>query len=118
MVVIEYIKTHYADILAIIGGVVAVASAIVKITPSTKDDTVLGKIVSVLVYFSLYNKDGSRNQERWEKMERDAKLFKATMDANIPKVANENPIMHKYAVAIIGRGNCRHNHGQERNSKH
>ncbi len=51
----------------------------------------------------LYNKDGSRNQGRWEKMERDALLFKATMGANIPKIANENPIMHKYAVAIIGR---------------
>ena len=51
----------------------------------------------------LYNKDGSRNWERWEKMERDAMLFKATMEASIPKIANENPIMHKYAVAIIGR---------------
>lgn len=51
----------------------------------------------------LYNKDGSRNEERWEKMEHDAKLFKATMEARIPRIANENPIMHKYAVAIIGR---------------
>ena len=51
----------------------------------------------------LYNKDGSRNHERWELMERDAILFKATMEANIPMKANENPIMHKYAVEIIGR---------------
>ena len=51
----------------------------------------------------LYNKDGSRNAERWELMERDALLFRATMQANIPMIANENPIMHKYAVAIIGR---------------
>lgn len=51
----------------------------------------------------LYNKDGSRNLERWELMERDALLFKATMEANIPMKANENPIMHKYAVEIIGR---------------
>ena len=36
-------------------------------------------------------------------MERDALLFKATMEANIPMKANENPIMHKYAVEIIGR---------------
>ena len=36
-------------------------------------------------------------------MEKDALLFKATMDSKIPKVANENPIMHKYAVEIIGR---------------
>ena len=51
----------------------------------------------------LYNRDGSRNAERWELMERDALLFRATMQANIPMIANENPIMHKYAVAIIGR---------------
>lgn len=51
----------------------------------------------------LYNKDGSKNMERWKKMERDALLFKKTMEANIPRIANENPIMHKYAVAIIGR---------------
>jgi len=51
----------------------------------------------------LYNKDGSRNKKRWELMERDALLFKATMEAKIPMKANENPIMHKYAVEIIGR---------------
>lgn len=51
----------------------------------------------------LYNKDGSRNIKRWEFMERDALLFKATMEAKIPRKANENPIMHKYAVEIIGR---------------
>lgn len=51
----------------------------------------------------LYNRDGSRNQKRWELMERDAWLFKKTMDANIPMKANENPIMHKYAIEIIGR---------------
>lgn len=51
----------------------------------------------------LYNTDGSRNEARWELMRRDALLFKATMDADIPYIANENPIMHKYAVAIIGR---------------
>ena len=41
--------------------------------------------------------------ERWELMEKDALLFKACMDADIPMIANENPIMHKYAVEIIGR---------------
>lgn len=51
----------------------------------------------------LYNKDRSKNAERWELMERDALLFRATMQANIPMIANENPIMHKYAIEIIGR---------------
>ncbi len=50
---------HWKDILAIIGGVVAVASVIVKLTPSTKDDTVLAKIIKILAALSLYNPDGS-----------------------------------------------------------
>jgi len=41
--------------------------------------------------------------ERWELMRRDALLFKACMNANIPIIANENPIPHKYALEIIGR---------------
>jgi hypothetical protein len=41
--------------------------------------------------------------ERWELMRRDAMLFKACMDADIPLIANENPIPHKYALALIGR---------------
>lgn len=45
----------------------------------------------------------NRRPDRWAKMERDAKLFKACMDADIPRIANENPIMHKYALQIIGR---------------
>lgn len=44
-----------------------------------------------------------RRPERWELMRQDALLFKACMDANIPMIANENPIMHKYAIEIIGR---------------
>lgn len=59
---VEYIKTNWKDILAIIGGVVSVASVVVKLTPTQKDDTVLDKIISVLVYFSLYNKDGKASK--------------------------------------------------------
>lgn len=51
----------------------------------------------------LYNKDGSRNAERWQQMKHDAELFKACMSADIPLIANENPIPHKYALEIIGR---------------
>lgn len=59
---VEYIKTNWQDILAIVGGVVTIASVIVKLTPSQKDDTILGKVISVLVYFSLYNKDGKASK--------------------------------------------------------
>lgn len=40
---------------------------------------------------------------RWEKMVDAAKLFKTLLNANCDKICIENPIMHKYAVAIIGR---------------
>jgi hypothetical protein len=30
-------------------------------------------------------------------------FFKRLLDCNIPKIAIENPIMHKYSVEIIGR---------------
>ena len=40
---------------------------------------------------------------RWEMMQLAAEFFKKLLDANIPKKAIENPIIHKYAVNIIGR---------------
>lgn len=43
------------------------------------------------------------NPERWESMKQDAQLFKDCMNADIPFIANENPIPHKYAVELIGR---------------
>ncbi len=46
----------------------------------------------------LYRKEG-----RWEDMKDGALFFKKLLEANIPKIAVENPIMHKYAVEIIGR---------------
>lgn len=44
-----------------------------------------------------------RDDSRWEKMRDGAKFFKLLMQANIPRIAVENPIMHKYAVEIIGK---------------
>lgn len=46
----------------------------------------------------LHSRDG-----RWELMREGAKFFRALLDAPIPLKAIENPIMHKYAVEIIGR---------------
>lgn len=46
----------------------------------------------------LYRKEG-----RWEQMREGAEFFKKLLEADIPKIAVENPIMHKYAVEIIGR---------------
>lgn len=44
-----------------------------------------------------------RQADRMAKMIEGAKFFKALLDAPIPLKAIENPIMHKYAVEVIGR---------------
>ena len=53
--IINFIQTHWDEILAIIGGIVSVASIIVKLTPTTKDDNVLNAIVNFLAKFSIFN---------------------------------------------------------------
>lgn len=52
----------------------------------------------------LYNKDGSKNQERWDEMYKAAHFFRSILAYPVKKMAVENPIMHKYAKEIIGRG--------------
>jgi len=53
LLVKEYIVANGPALLAIWGGVVAVVTAIVKLTPTTKDDSVWAKILKVLDYFSI-----------------------------------------------------------------
>lgn len=38
---------------------------------------------------------------RWDKMRDGANFFKTLLNANIPRIAVENPIPHKYALEII-----------------
>lgn len=47
-----WILANWDDILAIYGGVVAVCTTIVKITPNTKDDAIVSKVIKVLDFFS------------------------------------------------------------------
>ncbi len=54
-----WITQHGAAVLQIIGGVVSVATLIVKLTPTPKDDHILAKVVNVLSALSLCNADGS-----------------------------------------------------------
>ena len=42
-------------------------------------------------------------EERWAAMREGAALFRDLMAAPIPRIAVENPIMHKYAVTEVGR---------------
>lgn len=48
----SWLLLHWTDVLAVYGGVVAACTAIVKVTPSAKDDEVLGKIIKVFDFFS------------------------------------------------------------------
>ncbi len=50
---IAWIQAHWQDVLAIIGAVVTVASLIVKLTPSQKDDAALAYVVRLLDHFSV-----------------------------------------------------------------
>lgn len=45
-----------------------------------------------------------RDIDRWPKMFEGAEFFKRLMNAPINKKVIENPIMHKYAKSIIGKG--------------
>ncbi len=53
MDLINWIMQNYQTILSIFFGVVFVASVIVRLTPTTKDDTALRSIVSFLDNFSV-----------------------------------------------------------------
>lgn len=59
----EWLQVNYVNILAVVGAVVGLASVIVKLTPTQKDDTIFAKTVSVLEVLSLYNKDGSSGKK-------------------------------------------------------
>ena len=56
---IEFITEHYDEALQILGAVVALATLIVKLTPTQKDDNVLAKIIQVMSALSLCNADGT-----------------------------------------------------------
>ena len=51
----DWLVEHYTNILAWVGGIVSCASIIVKLTPTTKDDGIVDKIIKLLDYFSVFN---------------------------------------------------------------
>ena len=52
---INFILNNYNSVLQIIGSVVSIATIIVKITPTTKDDTALNNIIELVSKFSIVN---------------------------------------------------------------
>ena len=53
--IITFFKLHYDEILAIIGGVISIATIITKLTKTKRDDEILTKIVNILAKLSIVN---------------------------------------------------------------
>jgi len=53
---ITFLKTNWVSLSAIITGLVTVASIIVKLTPTPKDDAVMAKIIKALQVLSIGTK--------------------------------------------------------------
>lgn len=53
----------------------------------------------------LYGGKGTeRDEDRWWAMEESARFFHALLEAPIPRIAVENPIMHRYGRELVGSG--------------
>jgi hypothetical protein len=52
---LQWATTHWQDILAVYGATVALATIVVKLTPSQKDDAVLSWVVKLADWFSTVN---------------------------------------------------------------
>ena len=57
---IAWLLANWDSVFAVYGGVVALCTSIVKLTPSTKDDTAWGNIVKVLDFFSTAFTDSDK----------------------------------------------------------
>lgn len=51
----------------------------------------------------LYNKDGSKNIDRWQRMFEAAEFFKIFLEYDCPVKIIENPIPHGHALKLIGK---------------
>ena len=55
MAIVEFVKLHWVDICSIITSVIGIASIIVKLTPTLKDDNVLLAIVKFIGKYIALN---------------------------------------------------------------
>ena len=55
----NWIVEHFKDVLEVIGAVVSLATLIVALTPTQKDDAILAKVIKFLSVFGLLNPDKS-----------------------------------------------------------
>ena len=61
MNIFVWIKENWAYIVSALAGIIFVSSIIVKLTPTTKDDSVMRKIINFLDHFSIF--DTADNKE-------------------------------------------------------
>lgn len=59
---INWVKENWNLLLEAYGALVAFCTIVVKITPSTKDDTVWGTIVKILDFFSTAFTDSDKRK--------------------------------------------------------
>lgn len=59
----HWIQAHWDKFVELFGYIVGAATIIVGLTKSVKDDEFLAKLKKVLVYFSLFNEDGTMHKE-------------------------------------------------------
>jgi len=65
MNIFVWIKENWAYIVSALAGIIFVSSIIVKLTPTTKDDSVMRKIINFLDHFSIF--DTADNKELIER---------------------------------------------------
>jgi hypothetical protein len=53
----DWITEHWVELTAAVGGLVTVASIIVKLTPTPKDDAFLAKVKKILALVALNPKE-------------------------------------------------------------
>ncbi len=56
MEIIKWVQAHWLEVSQAIAAIIGVASIIVKLTPSLKDDTILQKIVAFIGRYIALNK--------------------------------------------------------------
>lgn len=59
---IDWIVEHWESIFSWIGLAVTTCTGVVKLTPTTKDDSVVGKIVKVADYLSVVNTPANKEK--------------------------------------------------------
>ena len=65
MNIFVWIKENWAYIVSALAGIIFVSSIIVKLTPTTKDDSVMRKVINFLDHFSIF--DTADNKELIER---------------------------------------------------